>query len=472
MNLLFRKNAGCRDIKRTDRARAGFTLVELIVTIVLIGMVIGLANIFFGFSFKSEKKVEAEYGLQSSMRQASEVLNNAIRNATVTFALPESVFEGTKKNKWNYFGLEDGKEIVQYTWNPGAGTHERKVLLAADPGITYSLYFTQDEPNSKMLIFHLSCLPDGIDAKKIEIETELSAMNSVAVDNGGSEDNPAVAIAYRSDPKPNPEVITTQEEVTIAIALVLDDSGSMDFDMQGRQQGSYGFDNKNVRKTIMKAQAKKLIGDFAEMGNVVISIIPFADNADRTGAMLDCDEYKDQLITKINGLDASGGTNTGDGLRRAYYKLDSYNAAHGGDEIVNYIILLTDGNPTYRSSTNYYTFQAQTGDGDCAYVKGSGQEVEPNLTECLSYVNTIGQTLVVGKSIDIRTFVIGFSAVPANVSRAKNIAQDACTSASPTYAMTRRGTYYEANSDIKLEEVFKTIKSTILQETWHIYGPY
>ncbi|HWQ78554.1 MAG TPA: VWA domain-containing protein [Anaerovoracaceae bacterium] len=454
------------------RARSGFTLVELIVTIVLIGMVIGLANIFFNFSFLSEKKVEDEYDLQASMRQASEVLNNTIRNATVTFALPESVFEGTKKAKWNYFGLEDGKEIVQYTWDPSAGTHDRKVLLAADPGITYSLYFSQDQPGSKMLIFHLSCLPDGNDAKKIEIETELSALNSVAVDNGGSEDNPAVAIAYRSDPKPNPEVISTQEEVTIAITLVLDDSGSMDFDMQGRQQGSHGFDSKNVRKTIMKAQAKKLIGDFAEMGNVMISIIPFADNADRTGAMLSSTAYKDQLLTKINGLDASGGTNTGDGLRRAYYKLASYNTDNAGDEIVNYIILLTDGNPTYLSSMNAYSYDPQTNDEKCANVNGSGQETTTNMNNCMAYVNKIGQDLVVGKSIDIRTFVIGFSAVSANISRAESIALNACTSTSPANAMTRRGTYYAAGSDIELENVFKTIKSTILQETWHIYGPY
>lgn len=470
MSQEFNENGGHRTAEKSrPGSRAGFTLVELIVTIALIGMVIGLASIFFNFSFLSEKKVEREFELQASMRRASELMNNEIRNATVTFTLPESVFEGTKKSKWNYFGLEDGKEIVQYIWNPDTGTHDRKVLLAADPGITYSLYFTQDQPGSKLVIFHLSCLPDGNEAKKIEIETELSALNSVAVDNGGSADNPAVAIAYRSDPKPNPEVISTQEEVTIAIALVLDDSGSMDFDMNGKSPGSYGFNNNNVRKTIMKQEAKKLIEQFAPMQNVVISIIPFADNADRTGAILDCYTYKNQIITKINSLDASGGTNTGDGLRRAYYKLAGYNDDNSGDEIVNYIILLTDGNPTYRSSTNAWSFQAQTGDGNCVRVNGTGQETEPNLTNCMNYVNTIGQSLVAGGSIDIRTFVIGFSAVPANITRAKDIALTACTSTSNAM---RRGTYYEAGSDIELENAFKTITSTILQETWHIYGPY
>lgn len=460
------------DVNRKGRSsKAGFTLVELMVTIVLIAMVVGLANIFFNFSFVSEKKVEDEFELQANMRRASEVLNNAIRNATVTFTLPESVFEEAKKTKWNYFGLENGNEIVQYTWNAGSGTHDRKVLLEADPGITYGLYFTQDQPGSKLLQFHLSCLPDGNDAKRIEIETELSALNSIAVDNGGSEGNPAVAVAYRSDPKPNPEVISTQQEVTIAIALVLDDSGSMDFDMDGRRRGEWGYDEKNVRRTIMQREAKRLIEQFAPMKNVKISVIPFATNANQTGAMLDCFTYKNELITKINGLKSKGGTNTGDGLRRAYYKLAEYNEDNPSKEIVNYIILLTDGNPTYRSSTNTSSFIPMILDGDCPDNKvfGSGQPNEPNMTQCMDYVKLIGQNLVVGKSIDIRTFVIGFSAVSSDINRAIDIAQTACTSSSNAM---RRGTYYEAGSDIELENVFKTITSTILQETWHIYGPY
>lgn len=444
------------------------------VTIVLIGLVIGLANIFFNFSFISEKKTEEEFTLQADVRHASEVLNNAIRNASVTFTLPESIFEGTKKKKWNYFGIEDGKEIVQYTWDEITQAHNRKVLLAAQNDMTYNLAFKADETGSKLIQFLLGCTPAGKEGKKIEIESELSALNSIAVDDGGSEDNPAVAIAYRSDPKPSPEVISTQEEVTIAVALVLDDSGSMDYDMNGKSPGSWGFDNNKVRKNIMKEEAKKLITNFIDKGNgnIKVSIIPFADHANNTGAMLDCAANKNQLLTKINGLDASGGTNTGDALRRAYYKLKEYNEANSSEEIVNYIILLTDGNPTRRSSTNAHSFNAQTNDQNCTYVSGSGQETEQNLNDCMDYVDLIGQNLVVGNPysyLNIRTFVIGFSAVPSNITRARDIAEDCCTSGTNPI---RRGTYYEAGSAIELENVFKSITTTILQETWHIYGPY
>ena len=252
-------------IRGKVKNNAGFTLIELMVTIVLIGMVIGLASLFFNFSFLSEKKVEDEFMLQANMRLASESLNTAIRNASVTFTLPETVFEGTKESKWNYFGVENGKEIVQYTWNASSASHDRRVIVPEREGIVYNLFFTQNQPGSKMIQFNLECIPDGDTSKSIAIETELAALNSVAVDDGGSVDNPAVAIAYRSDPAPNPEVITTREEVTIAIALVLDDSGSMDWDMDGNSSGDWYFDNSNVRKDIMKREAQKLVEQFAAL---------------------------------------------------------------------------------------------------------------------------------------------------------------------------------------------------------------
>lgn len=455
---------------RKDRLKqqAGFTLVELIVTVVLTGMVLGLAGLFFNFSFLSERKIENEFDLQASMRQASEVLNNSIRKASVTFTLTGDVFGDDKQDKWNYFGVEDGNKIVQYTWNTTTLKHDKKVLLEGADGITYNLYFKVIDPSQKLIQFNIECLQSGDDSKKITVETKLSALNSVALDEGGSIDNPAAAIAFRSDPTPNPEVITTQEEVNIVVALVLDDSGSMDEDMSGKSPGSWGFDTSNVRKTIMKSKACDLLDKFAE-GNFQVCVIPFASNADRAGSILDCDSNLAALKTKVNGLEASGGTNTGDGLRRAYYKLKAFNTENSGEDSVFYIILLTDGNPTYRSSTNYWTYQPQTEDGNCIYTNGTGSETTTNITNCLSYVNTIGQTLVVGQSMDIKTFVIGFSGVSTDVSRAQDIAEDYCTSSSDA---DRTGTYYSATSDVELESAFNTITTTILNETWHIYGPY
>jgi prepilin-type N-terminal cleavage/methylation domain-containing protein len=460
--------------KESNKRQAGFTLIELMVTVVLIGMVIGLAGVFFNFSFTSEKKVEDEFSLQASMRRASETLNNSIRKATVTFTLTKDVFKGTKKDKWNYFGVENGTDVVQYIWD---GTkHERIVLLKAETGISYNLYFKQNTPGSKLIEFTLECVPNGNDNKKITVKTELSALNSVAVDNGGSAEDPAVAIAYRSDPTPTPE------NVSIAVSLVLDTSGSMDRDMGGHDPPQSG----DRRITILKRSACSLIDTFAKYRNFKVSLIPFSSSANGLKAMADCTTTAAAatIKTNINALYADGATNTGDGLRQAYYQLEAYNTANASStkKIANYIILLTDGNPTLMTvikeydytdwwGIKHYKYTTQkTTSGQCDYTDGSGSDADSdNVNYCMGYVRTIGEQLVVGKSLDINTFVIGFSAKQTEISRANDIA-GYCT-ANPANPV-RTGKYYLATDQASLDQAFGSIATTILQETWHIYGPY
>jgi hypothetical protein len=165
-------------------------------------------------------------------------------------------------------GVEDSKEIVQYKWNADNDNHDRIVLVPSSQAISYNLTFSQVYPNSKLIRFSLEGINSDDDGNKLTIDSELSAMNSVAVDEGGSLDNPAVAVAYRSDTTPKPQEITTQQDVTMLIALVLDDSGSMDSDMWGKDWGDWGFRSDQVRKNIMKNEAKKLIDKFAALGNI------------------------------------------------------------------------------------------------------------------------------------------------------------------------------------------------------------
>ena len=454
-------------LKRFDgKKQSGFTLVELIVTIVLIGMVMGLAGIFFNFSFLSEKKVEEEFMLQADMRRTSEMLNNEIRNATVTFTLTEEVFTDEKKDNYNYFGVEDGTKIVKYNWNPTTKDHEKKVLLTAPEGITYDLIFKKNDPESKLIEFRLLCIPEDNEHKKIEVKTELNALNSVAVDDAGSDDDPAIAIAYSTEPTPTPKEQTTQTNVTIAVALVLDESGSMAKNMDGTNAW---YSSTNVRMTILKNQANNLIDQFAAKstsGGIQVCIIPFSENANNPGLMYDCYQRKADLKTKISSLSADGGTNTGDGLRRAYYRLKEYNDAYPGKEIVNYVIILTDGNPTYRSVTS--SGQLLTVNGNATYRAGSGTEETTNINNCMNYVRTISEGYIVGDGLDIKTFVIGFSAIATDIDRAELIAGYCTIPSNPK----RQGTYYVAGSSIELEEVFNTITETMLSETWHIYGPY
>lgn len=440
--------------------RSGFTLVEIIVTMALMGMVLAIAGSFFNFSTILEKKSEGEFNFQSSMRQASRVLNNSIRDASVTFTLSEEVFSKAKIDEWNYLGIEDGKEIVQYVWNAGTATHDRVVLIPSSSAISYNLYFTQNKPGTKLLEFTLEGIDTNTSNKKLVINSEILAMNSLAVDDGGSSDNPAVAVAYRSDPTPKPEETVTQVPVNMLVALVFDNSGSM-----GDHMG------EGTRLSVLQTEANSFIEDLIALRNVKVSIIPFENDANNPGSFIDCTEAnKASLTQKIQNFKAEGGTNTGDGLRRAYHKLQNYknDPANQDENYVSYVILLTDGNPTYRTSTSKDSYTARTNDGDVTdehYIFGDGGEGETNILNSMTYVNKIGTTLLAGTTSDIKTFVIGFGSVSGGWTNIKSIAANANKDTTATY-------YYEADGSAKLNEAFQQITTTMVNQTWHIYGPY
>lgn len=430
--------------------RRGFTLVELMVTIVLIGMVVTLAGSLFNFSFMAEKNTEKEYDLQSEVRLASQILNKSIRDSTVTFTIPDTLFQKSKKAKWNYFGIENHNEIVQYSWD--GTTHVRKVLVKASDGVKYNLYFVNNAKDSKLIEFNLECFIDGNESKKIAIKTELDALNSVALDDGGSAETPATAIAYRTDPRPTPE------NVTISVSMALDKSGSMDENMTGGK-----------RISIMKSKAKGLLAKFSDMGNVQVCIVPYstsANNADNS--MTGVTGNLSSLQQKIENMSANGGTNIGDALRRSYYAIKNYNNVNAGKQILNYVILLTDGEPTYCTKEKvsgvwkYYVkdgadiSENKTTDG--GNIAGPGNDYSQ---DCMDYIGTIGSDKIINGGFKIKTFVIGFSDNKDDVAHAKSIAEDKC-----------KGTYYYAGDAAALEKAFDDIKTVILNDSWHIYGPY
>ncbi len=451
------------------RYQKGFTIVELMVTIVIASIAMSIASSFLNFSWISQKRTVDEYEIQSDIRLAADTVNYAIRDASVTFAITEDVFNESKKEKWNYIGIEDNKEIVEYIWDPVNNTHDRVVLLPEKEKIFYNLYFSQSVPNTKLISYHLEGYFEGSESEKAIIESELAAVNSVAVEDGGSLSNPAIALAYRTDPKPQPEIVTTQKEVTIVVALVLDNSGSMRFDMDGHDQWNWRYDSSEVRNSILESKAKDLIDQFADIGNVKVSIIPFANNANDVSPMMDATTQKVALKNLVDNLYGYGGTNTGDGLRRGAHIIKDYSDDHSEEEIVNYLILLTDGEPTFYSSNSYYNYSPQVDDNNIHYLWGSGYSDSSNISNAMNYVDYVGQNVVVGMDVDISTFVIGFTAVADEITRAEDIATDSCTHDTNT---ARTGTYYRADSAVELERVFGEITNTILQETWHIYGPY
>lgn len=439
----------------------GFTLVEIIIAISLIGLVATMAGSLVNFSFKAEKKVESEYELQSEVRLAAEVINNAIRNTSVTFLINGNM-PSSKVADWNYIGLSSDKSsVVQYIWDPDLKKHGERILLATKDGRKYNLQFS-NPAKTKLIDYVIGVEPQS--GNKFDVNSSLNAVNSLAIDYVKDDKKPSAVLAYRLDERPKAGKDT---KGTVVISMVLDNSGSMEKNLSN---GSPTKANPS-RNSILQTEAKKLIDSFPE--NVSLGIFSYATTANNASSSslikLTDTTAKGNAKNKIP-TSPDGGTNTGDGLRRAYYQLKGY-TKQPNEEPLYYVILLTDGNPTYHTSTTKSNknesknYRMTDGDTSSDYIGGEGNSDPKSYS--LNYAKAVGQNLLVGGDLKTKTFVIGFSAVKTDIDKAKEIALSANKAGTKA-----EDVYFEAGSEEELGIVFDSIKEAILTEYWHIYGPY
>lgn len=174
----------------------GFTLVELLVVLAIMGIVFSLAGTMLVFSMRSHDAIEEEFEIQSSMRLASQIVVNYIRESSAMFMLNSSQFDNDNlKNEWDYFGLSpDRKQVIQYKWNSVSSTHDPIILADSYPGIVYSLAFHKSDNDSLLGGFSIQAVTEAGHIK-VGIDNEINAVNTVVVDNTGNSGDPAVALA-------------------------------------------------------------------------------------------------------------------------------------------------------------------------------------------------------------------------------------------------------------------------------------
>lgn len=444
--------------------RKGFTLVELLVVLAIMGIVFSLAGTMLVFSMRSHDAIEEEFEIQSSMRLASQIVVNYIRESSAMFMLNSSQFDNDNlKNEWDYFGLSpDRKQVIQYKWNSVSSTHDPIILADSYPGIVYSLAFHKSDNDSLLGGFSIQAVTEAGHVK-VGIDNEINAVNTVVVDNTGNSGDPAVALAYRTHDIPDPS------KPRISVTLVLDKSGSMAWNLDG-DTISGGAGNTNSRLSIMRARTLDLISELEDIGNVHVAVVRFDTNANKSGnyhTLYNLDTAEETVSDLVRSMTvAEGGTNIGDAMRRAYYIHETFKSSNTGN-LLHYNIQLMDGNPTYwtNSSTGYVYADGQvTGS---FYVSGTGQETEANMNNSMNYVSSIGENLYKLGTVEIKTFVIGFSANSGNINRLSSIA-DYVTSESNQNII---GQYYEASSSEALQQVYRDIKRKIELDAWHIFGP-
>lgn len=520
--------------------KKGFTLIELLLSIAVGSIIMGSVFSLLTSNTRLYSGTSKEFDLQSQVRYASEVINNNIKNSTVAFAVMDDHFMGKAEGlteKWDYIGVsEDKDEIINFIWNGSKEVHEKNILVPKRDGYFYNIEFSQDIENEheRLISYTFTVYNNENKREVIEMKTSIEAINAIQiVDRGLHSVDKAVALAYRTDPTPK------AEEQHALIAMVLDTSGSMAWNMSGFEEGKWGtvlgdfkvngvsqkegdvakgswnqylvvnkwyhnrggnlyvgygndnnpkgevVSNEDVRRiSILKRQAKDLVDSFAEnniAGN--IRLIDFNSLAHYKTDWLEILDEKQTLKYEINKLSASGGTNTGDGLRLAYYAIDEKNKTLKGTnkEVRNYLIILVDGVTTYYSSTqkNTKNFYTQSGNQN-RYYRGKGHSLDSDGEE---YVKLIGN-MIKNSDNNITPFIIGFSDKWENnkyvelesvntIAGAVGIAEehhfdikkkDNPVKDNPKYV-------FWAKDEESLKNVFESISRTIEADFWQVSGP-
>ena len=331
------------------RYKKGFTLIELIMVVCLIGLVFTGAGYVLNTGQKSLKAGTRDYTVQSDLRLAAQTALSKIRYSQAIYGIPKSSFRYDNLDTgWNYFGIEEitlsngsaAGQIVEYVWNEALGKHnDAKVIAPPVQNVEYSFVFSKNAGgggsglyDNNLLSFRIEGYLNG-DASNpyIVIDGEALANNAPHVINYGTSSDPAAAIAYRND-------ITS--DYVGHVAMLLDCSGSMNRDIQGNEPAK-----GPKRIDMLKKAVKPAFTMLEAYDNIDISLIPFSNSANKPKPFLNTKLKRAELMGQINALTVDGGTNTGDAFRRAYYQLRDHSAP-AGKTAKNYVILLVDGDTT------------------------------------------------------------------------------------------------------------------------------
>ncbi|MCL2593124.1 MAG: type II secretion system GspH family protein [Defluviitaleaceae bacterium] len=232
------------------KKRKGFSLIEIISSLGILAIFMGLVSSIIFMSFRSREVTSEEHALQMASRDLADSVTHIVRYSTATFIMPESSFNSTNvdisldfipsggflTDGWNYQGVIDNT-IVHLRWiedymGTGISGHTRQFLFdGAARNLSYELTFRKASADidDNLVLFDLSVITlegdrlDGGVGDRIEINIPSGAhsLMSMQIIDHSSITDPGVALAYRMDELPR---VTP----TARVVLVLDVSGSMD----------------------------------------------------------------------------------------------------------------------------------------------------------------------------------------------------------------------------------------------------
>lgn len=486
--------------------RRGFTVAEVVIAMLLMSFLVVLAVSLINLASVGVVGTEIQTTIVREDSAFAAKLNEALRESTVSFTIPKESFNDTSKltANWNYLGLMDdvhipkscsrtGSEIdsaqalvyIEYAGKTAPssvpkdcnllsnsdGYFYQKILGHAFTDVNginhaYSLVFKPTDPTNTAAqtikydfsseVTYASGVPVGT-GKDVEIDTMLNCLNAIQVVYKGSDSNPSVALAFRSDFMPtwaSSQTVKTPTKTTVV--MILDTSISMwDNKISGRR-----------RLDVLKERTVELIRELSKEKMVNIIVVPFAHYAGDRNSLgkytYKAEDDMNVLIGKINRLKAAGSTNLGDGMRVAYHELGKMKKEDIGSVV---LVMMTDG------GMNMYTYDTKTkakdfyfGSGFCKKKKTKNDKftysdiLKPgNRTRAREYARDMGKKWTSGFTLS-KTYLISLDNGMTQEDK------DVLT-----------GVFKEEVIDIKslaeFKKVFEQIGTDIAEVMWAFEGP-
>lgn len=350
------------------RKRTGFTLVELIIVILLMGVLISAAGSAMIFGMNVNRAHLEEYQFQDEMRGAIDAVEEKLKRASAVFAIQESDYNGSAKDKnWQYIGRADDTsvnagEIVEYKYDKSSGTWLEFPITKSNGLVSYSLKIEPQStsgPASKLLVYELFGSPKdkatGLfdDKKARSLKSSVESLNSYTVFNRGTPSDPAVAIAFRDDEKTPP--------VLSSLVLMCEISEQMTWGMETQH-------SSNRRDAASRRALKKFAEGFQDTNNLYGTFLVFDQYAeyadlhntfrsrfvsmkDHANEITNAIDEKAHANEYVGTIYRSGLSNLGDALRAGYVAIDEFGSSMGSGykNSTNYIVAVVTGVPNSRS---------------------------------------------------------------------------------------------------------------------------
>jgi len=124
----------------TIKKESGFTVVELLIVLALLGLVLSVVYMYFSFGYDTFVRGERQSIAQQSIRQGADFITGELRYAD------EIILDPTNLNEEGYYYIiQDGTSVIYYQVDSGGSqVQNRTILDSVVDDIDYEISIVED----------------------------------------------------------------------------------------------------------------------------------------------------------------------------------------------------------------------------------------------------------------------------------------------------------------------------------------